>query len=181
MGGAFVGVADDASAVYWNPAGLVLGGSYFGLVIDGSFAKSEPDNTPNAGRGNAQLIALSTPPLGLSYYRLESTKLRPLPTFTADPVTRINSLTTHHAGVTLVHGDLRGIERARRLSRATLRNIRENLFFAFAYNALGVPIAAGLLYPAFGWRLSPMLAAAAMSLSSVSVIANALRLRRTRV
>jgi Cu+-exporting ATPase len=82
------------------------------------------------------------------------------------------------AGVTLVKGDLRGIVRARRLSRATLRNIRQNLFFAFAYNALGVPIAAGLLYPAFGWLLSPMLAAAAMSLSSVSVIGNALRLRR---
>ena len=82
------------------------------------------------------------------------------------------------AGVTLVKGDLRGIVRARRLSRATLRNIKQNLFFAFAYNALGIPIAAGLLYPAFGWLLSPMLAAAAMSLSSVSVIGNALRLRR---
>jgi Cu+-exporting ATPase len=85
------------------------------------------------------------------------------------------------AGVTLVKGDLRGIVRARRLSRATLRNIRQNLFFAFVYNALGIPIAAGLLYPAFGWLLSPMLAAAAMSLSSVSVIANALRLRRARL
>ncbi|HEY8156108.1 MAG TPA: heavy metal translocating P-type ATPase [Myxococcota bacterium] len=82
------------------------------------------------------------------------------------------------AGVTLVKGDLRGIVRARRLSRATLRNIRQNLFFAFAYNALGIPVAAGLFYPAFGWLLSPMLAAAAMSLSSFSVIANALRLRR---
>ncbi len=82
------------------------------------------------------------------------------------------------AGVTLVKGDLRAIVRARRLSRATLRNIRQNLFFAFVYNALGIPIAAGLLYPLFGWLLSPMLAAAAMSLSSVSVIANALRLRR---
>jgi len=82
------------------------------------------------------------------------------------------------AGVTLVRGDLRGIARARALSRATLRNIRQNLFFAFAYNALGVPIAAGVLYPAFGVLLSPMLAAAAMSLSSVSVIGNALRLRR---
>ena len=82
------------------------------------------------------------------------------------------------AGVTLVKGDLRGIVRARRLSRATLRNIRQNLFFAFAYNALGIPVAAGLLYPTFGWLLSPMLAAAAMSLSSVSVIGNALRLRR---
>ncbi len=81
------------------------------------------------------------------------------------------------AGVTLVQGDLRGILRARRISRATMRNIRQNLFFAFVYNALGIPIAAGVLYPALGLLLSPMLAAAAMSLSSVSVIANALRLR----
>jgi Cu+-exporting ATPase len=81
------------------------------------------------------------------------------------------------AGVTLVKGDLRGIVRARRLSRATLRNIRQNLFFAFAYNALGVPVAAGVLYPSLGLLLSPMIAAAAMSLSSVSVIGNALRLR----
>ena len=85
------------------------------------------------------------------------------------------------AGVTLVKGDLRGIVRARRLSRATMRNIRQNLFFAFAYNAAGVPVAAGLLYPAFGLLLSPMLAAAAMSLSSVSVIGNALRLRQAEV
>ncbi|MGH7897090.1 MAG: copper-transporting ATPase, partial [Candidatus Binatia bacterium] len=76
-----------------------------------------------------------------------------------------------------VKGDLRAIARARRLSRATMRNIRENLFFAFVYNALGVPIAAGALYPFFGILLSPMIAAAAMSLSSVSVIGNALRLR----
>jgi Cu+-exporting ATPase len=82
------------------------------------------------------------------------------------------------AGVTLVKGDLRGLLRARRLSRATLRNIRQNLFFAFAYNALGIPIAAGALYPALGLLLSPMMASAAMSLSSVSVISNALRLRR---
>lgn len=81
------------------------------------------------------------------------------------------------AGVTLVKGDLRGIVRAIRLSRSTMKNIRQNLFFAFVYNALGVPIAAGLLYPFFGILLSPMIAAAAMSLSSVSVIANALRLR----
>ena len=82
------------------------------------------------------------------------------------------------AGVTLVKGDLRGIVRARRLSRATMRNIRQNLFFAFIYNAAGVPIAAGVLYPTFGLLLSPMIAAAAMSFSSVSVITNALRLRR---
>jgi Cu+-exporting ATPase len=85
------------------------------------------------------------------------------------------------AGVTLVKGDLRGIVRARRLSRATLRNIRQNLFFAFVYNAIGVPIAAGVLYPAFGLLLSPIIAAAAMSFSSVSVIGNALRLRRARI
>jgi Cu+-exporting ATPase len=82
------------------------------------------------------------------------------------------------AGVTLVKGDLRGIVRARRLSERTMSNIRQNLFFAFVYNALGVPVAAGVLYPIFGWLLSPIVAAAAMSLSSVSVIANALRLRR---
>ena len=82
------------------------------------------------------------------------------------------------AGVTLVKGDLRGIVRARRLSRATMRNIRQNLFFAFVYNALGVPLAAGVLYPVFGLLLSPMIASAAMTFSSVSVIANALRLRR---
>src|SRR6266540_6743526 len=81
------------------------------------------------------------------------------------------------APVTLVKGDLRGIVRAQRLSRLTMRNIKQNLFFAFFYNALGVPIAAGVLYPAFGWLLSPILAAAAMSFSSVSVIGNALRLR----
>lgn len=82
------------------------------------------------------------------------------------------------AGVTLVKGDLRGIVRARHLSRCTMSNIKQNLFFAFVYNAAGVPIAAGALYPFFGLLLSPMIAAAAMSFSSVSVIANALRLRR---
>ncbi|HEX6285554.1 MAG TPA: HAD-IC family P-type ATPase, partial [Pyrinomonadaceae bacterium] len=81
------------------------------------------------------------------------------------------------AGVTLVKGDLRGILRAIRLSRATMKNIKQNLFFAFVYNALGVPIAAGVLYPVLGLLLSPMIAAAAMSFSSVSVIGNALRLR----
>jgi Cu+-exporting ATPase len=85
------------------------------------------------------------------------------------------------AGVTLVKGDLRGIVRARRLSRETMKNIRQNLFFAFIYNTLGVPVAAGLLYPAFGILLSPVIASAAMTLSSVSVIGNALRLRRTAV
>ena len=82
------------------------------------------------------------------------------------------------AGITLVKGDLRGIVKARRLSRATMRNIRQNLFFAFFYNVLGVPIAAGVLYPFFGLLLSPVIASAAMSLSSVSVITNALRLKR---
>jgi P-type Cu+ transporter len=82
------------------------------------------------------------------------------------------------AGITLVKGDLRGIVRARRLSRATIRNIRQNLAFAFLYNTLGIPVAAGVFYPVFGWLLSPMLASAAMSFSSVSVIANALRLRK---
>ena len=82
------------------------------------------------------------------------------------------------ASITLVKGDLRGIVRARQLSRATMRNIRQNLFFAFVYNALGVPVAAGVLYPVFGLLLSPMFASAAMTFSSVSVIANALRLRK---
>jgi P-type Cu+ transporter len=81
------------------------------------------------------------------------------------------------AGVTLVKGDLAGIARARTLSRATMRNIRQNLVLAFVYNALGIPLAAGVLYPAFGLLLSPIVAAAAMSFSSVSVIANSLRLR----
>ncbi len=85
------------------------------------------------------------------------------------------------AGVTLVRGDLRGIVRARRLARATVANIRQNLFWAFFYNALGIPIAAGVLYPWLGWLLSPMIAAAAMSLSSVTVISNALRLRGVRL
>jgi len=85
------------------------------------------------------------------------------------------------AGVTLVKGDLNGIARARRLSRATMANIKQNLFFAFVYNTLGVPVAAGVLYPFFGVLLSPIIAAAAMSLSSVSVIGNALRLNRVRL
>ena len=85
------------------------------------------------------------------------------------------------AGVTLVKGDLRGIVRALRLGKNTMRNIRQNLFFAFVYNALGVPIAAGVLYPFFGWLLSPMIASAAMTFSSLSVIANALRLRNSKI
>jgi len=85
------------------------------------------------------------------------------------------------AGLTLVKGDLRGIVRARRLSRATMRNIRQNLFFAFIYNVAGVPVAAGVLYPFFGILLSPMIAAAAMSFSSVSVISNSLRLTRVKL
>ena len=84
-------------------------------------------------------------------------------------------------GITLVKGDLAGIVRARKLSQATMRNIRQNLFFAFVYNSLGVPIAAGVLYPFFGLLLSPILAAAAMSLSSVSVITNSLRLRKVKL
>lgn len=85
------------------------------------------------------------------------------------------------AGVTLIKGDLQGIVRARRLSRGVMKNIRQNLFFAFIYNSLGVPVAAGVLYPFFGLLLSPMIAALAMSFSSVSVIANALRLRSLKL
>jgi Cu+-exporting ATPase len=85
------------------------------------------------------------------------------------------------ADITLVKGDLRGIVRARNLGRATMRNIRQNLFFAFVYNALGVPIASGVLYPFVGLLLSPIIASAAMTFSSVSVIANALRLRRAEL
>jgi Cu+-exporting ATPase len=87
----------------------------------------------------------------------------------------------HSSGITLLRGDLRGIVRARRLSQATMRNIRQNLFFAFIYNAVGVPLAAGVLYPFTGWMLHPVFAAAAMSLSSVSVISNALRLRNVKL
>jgi Cu+-exporting ATPase len=84
-------------------------------------------------------------------------------------------------GVTLIKGDLRGIVKARRLSEHTMSNIRQNLFFAFFYNALGIPLAAGVLYPFFGLLLSPMIAAAAMSFSSVSVIGNSLRLRNAKL
>jgi Cu+-exporting ATPase len=85
------------------------------------------------------------------------------------------------AGMTLLGGDLGGIVRARKLSRAVMANIRQNLFFAFVYNAVGVPVAAGVLYPTFGLVLSPIVAAAAMALSSVSVIGNALRLRAAKL
>ncbi len=85
------------------------------------------------------------------------------------------------AGITLVKGDLKGIVKAENLSRAMLRNIKENLFFAFVYNSIGVPVAAGILFPFFGILLSPMIAAAAMSFSSVSVISNSLRLRKARI
>jgi Cu+-exporting ATPase len=85
------------------------------------------------------------------------------------------------AGVTLVKGDLRGIAKAVRLSRATLRNVKQNLFFAFFYNAIGVPLAAGVLYPFYGLLLSPLFAGAAMAFSSVSVVSNALRLRRANI
>jgi Cu+-exporting ATPase len=84
-------------------------------------------------------------------------------------------------GITLVKGDLRGIAKARQLSQHTMRNIRQNLFFAFFYNVIGVPLAAGVLYPFWGWLLNPMIAAAAMSLSSVSVITNSLRLRNLKI
>jgi Cu+-exporting ATPase len=90
-------------------------------------------------------------------------------------------VTMKSAGVTPVKGDLRGIVRARKLSRAAVRNIKQNLFFAFVYTSLGVPIAAGTLYPAFGILLSPVIAAAAMSFSSASVIGNSLRLKSTRL
>lgn len=99
MGSAFVAVADDASAVYWNPAGLVLGGSYFSLVLDTNLGKAEPEDIGQAGRRSASIIALTTLPLGLSYYRLSATTLTP----TSDPQTvRLDRLTTHHAGVTVV-------------------------------------------------------------------------------
>jgi Cu+-exporting ATPase len=91
------------------------------------------------------------------------------------------SVAMHSAGLVLVRGDLAALVRAVRLSRATLRNIRQNLFWAFAYNIVGLPIGAGALYPFTGWLLNPMIAGAAMSLSSITVVSNALRLRRVRL
>jgi len=96
-------------------------------------------------------------------------------------VKTLEQIAVESADVTLVKGDLRAIAKAARLSRATMRNIRQNLFFAFVYNVIGIPVAAGVLYPRFGILLSPVIAAAAMSFSSVSVVTNALRLRRTRL
>jgi hypothetical protein len=99
MGGAFVAVADDATAVYWNPAGLALGGSYFSLVLDYNQGKAEPEGIGHAGSRSGSIVALSTLPVGVSYYRLTSSRLTP----TADPQTmRLDRLTTHHAGVTIV-------------------------------------------------------------------------------
>ena len=95
-----------------------------------------------------------------------------------DGQSAVDQLKTIAADVVLMSGDLRGVTNAIALSRATIRNIKQNLLFAFIYNVIGIPIAAGVLYPAFGWLLSPMIAAAAMALSSVSVITNSLRLRR---
>ena len=94
---------------------------------------------------------------------------------------RRKDVSTEASGITLLKGDLRGILRARHLSKSTMHDIRENLFFAFVYNAIGVLLAAGVLFPAFGLLLNPMIAAAAMSFSSVSVIANALRLRTIKL
>ncbi len=102
MGGAFVAVADDASAVYWNPAGLALGGSYFSLVIDNNLGNAEPD-TGAAAEQSASLVSFTTLPLGLSYYRLSSAAVAPVTTaFAPSPVHRVDRLTTHHAGVTFV-------------------------------------------------------------------------------
>ncbi len=104
MGGAFVAVADDASAVYWNPAGLALGGAFFSLVLDGGQSEAEPDDQSRAGRQSSALIALSTLPLGVSYYRLSASRLGPAAesTFISSVSPSVERLTTHHVGVTLV-------------------------------------------------------------------------------
>jgi len=102
MGGAFVAVADDASAVYWNPAGLALGGSYFSLVLDGGRTEAVPDDLARAGRHSNTMIALTTLPLGLSYYRLTATRVSAPSTLASAPPTLLEHLTTHHVGVTFV-------------------------------------------------------------------------------
>lgn len=102
MGGAFVAVADDASAVYWNPAGLALGGSFFSLVLDGGRAEAAPADLPRAGQHSNAMIALTTLPVGLSYYRLTATRVSAPPTLASVPPTLVERLTTHHVGVTFV-------------------------------------------------------------------------------
>jgi hypothetical protein len=102
MGGAFVAVADDASAVYWNPAGLALGGAFFSMVIDNNLGKADPEETPYAGKQSGTLIAMTTLPLGLSYYRQSATRLSSPAALLGAPAVRVERLTTHHAGVTLV-------------------------------------------------------------------------------
>ena len=109
MGGAFVAVADDASAVYWNPAGLALGGSYFSLVLDGGTSEANPDALSNAGRHSNTLIALTTLPLGLSYYKLSSARVAPTPTLSSAPPSSVEHLTTHHIGLTFVQSVTAGI------------------------------------------------------------------------
>jgi hypothetical protein len=135
MGGAFVAVADDASAVYWNPAGLVLGGSYFSLVIDGGLGKAEPAGDREAGSHASTLIGFSTPPLGLSYYRLSATRIAPAATTLATSLVQVKRLTTHHAGVTLVQSLTSNVAVATTLkmvrgvaaSRAVIEADREDL------------------------------------------------------
>jgi F plasmid transfer operon, TraF, protein len=102
MGGAFVAVADDASAVYWNPAGLALGGALFGLVADTSRSESDPKDGQNGGKQSGTLLALTTPPLGLSYYRLSATRVSASGAQIGTPPLAFEKLTTHHAGVTLI-------------------------------------------------------------------------------
>src|SRR6266496_2773707 len=125
---------------------------------------------------NFAALATSSPWLAMASVTLLRWRLRML----ASPWVTGTDVAIESAGITLMKGDLRGIAKAIRLSRLVMRNIRQNLFFAFIYNVLGVPIAAGVLYPFTGILLSPLIASAAMSLSSVSVIANALRLRKAR-
>lgn len=109
MGGAFVAVADDASAVYWNPAGLALGGSYFSLVIDGGTAEAAPGDLSRAGRHSNTMVALTTLPLGLSYYRLTSARIAETPTLAVAPPSSVEHLTTHHVGLTFVQSVTAGI------------------------------------------------------------------------